>query len=506
MSTNKTIAKNTLFLYFRMLLVMGVSLFTSRIVLQQLGVSDYGIYSLVGGVVVLFGFFNAAMSSATQRYLSFDIGKGNAERLQKTFSATLTIHMGIALLVLLLAETIGLWYINYKMVFPIERTFAVNVVYQFSIFSFLLGIIQVPYNALIIARERMDVYAYVSILEVILKLIIVFLLLYFGSDKLITYAALTFLVAVIIRLVYQIYCRRQFGESKYRFEYDKVYYRELISYSGWSMFGSMAVVARGQGINVILNLFFGTTINAAYGITMQVQNALSSFIYNFLAAVKPQIIQSYAQNNLKRSHALIAQSSKYSFYLLYFISVPVLFNIDYILSLWLGKVPEYTAGFVILCMIGIMIECLSEPLIVGIHASGKIKRYQIILSLLISLNLPISYIFLKNGYPPSTVFIVIITTNFFAFFYRLASCSKLTGLSWKSFLKNTFFRICIVAIFTVVIGLVGYSFIFQAKEGLSKVLYSSMYISLVTIILIFFLGLSVDERQKVVFFVKNKVL
>src|SRR5690606_27841001 len=351
MSSNKTIAKNTLFLYFRMLLVMGVSLFTSRIVLRELGVSDYGVYSLVGGIVAMFGFFNAAMSSATQRYLSFDIGKEDATQLKKTFSAVLTIHVGIAVLVLILAESIGLWYVNHKMVFPPERSFAVNIVYQFSVAASLLGIIQVPYNALIIARERMNVYAYVSILEVSLKLIIVFLLMYFGNDKLITYSILTFVVSLIIRIIYQVYCRKQFIESHYRFEYDKLYYKELIAYSGWNLFGNIAVVARSQGNNVVLNLSFGVVANAAYGITVVVQGAISSFITNFQVAVNPQITKGFAKGDLKSMQKLINQASKFSFLMALLLVSPILLNLDFILKTWLVAPPKFANEMISVCLL-----------------------------------------------------------------------------------------------------------------------------------------------------------
>ncbi|MGL4583180.1 MAG: oligosaccharide flippase family protein, partial [Flavobacterium sp.] len=344
MSNTKTIAKNTLFLYFRMFLIMGVTLYTSRVVLQQLGISDYGIYSLVGGIVAMLGFFNAAMSSATQRYLSFDIGKGDEQKLRKTFSATLTIHILIAVLALILAETIGLWYINYKMVFPDDRLYAVNVVYQFSILTFLLAIVQVPYNALIIARERMKVYAYVSILEAGLKLAIVFILI-LGEDKLILYSILIFVVAFVIRMIYQLYCQRQFKESKYRFEYDKEYFGELLAYSGWNLFGNFAAVARGQGVNMVLNLFFGTVVNAAYGITMQIQGAVQMFVTNFQMAVNPQIIKSFASGDKERMFNLVFQSSKFSYFLILLIVGPLVFNIDFILELWLGEVPQATNVF-----------------------------------------------------------------------------------------------------------------------------------------------------------------
>jgi len=269
---------------------MGITLYTSRIVLEELGVSDYGIYNLVGGIVAMIGFFNGAMSTATQRYLSHDIGKGNYQQLKKTFSATLTVHFGIAILGLILAETLGLWYVNYK------QTYAVNVVFQFSILTFLLSIIQVPYNSLIMAHERMKVYAYMSILEAILKLGAVFTLMLISTNKLVIYAGLTFVVSLVVRILYQMYCRKEFEESKYHFAYDGLYFRELISYSGWNLFGNIAAVAKGQGLNLVLNLFFGTVVNAAYAITNQMASAVNLFASNLQMAFNPQIPRKSSAN------------------------------------------------------------------------------------------------------------------------------------------------------------------------------------------------------------------
>lgn len=447
MSEVKVIVKNTAFLYIRMFLIVGVTLYTSRIVLEQLGVSDYGIYSLVGGIVAMLAFFRGAMANATRRYLSFDIGKGDFERLKKTFSATLTIHIGIALIVLILAETIGLWYVKNKMVFPEERQYAVQVVYQFSIFTFLLNIIQVPYDALIQARERMKVYALVSILEAFLKLGVVFLLIYFGSDKLITYAVLTFVVAFVIRLIYQIYCKRQFVESKYHFEYDKVYFKELISYSGWNLFGSVATMVRGQGNNIILNLFFGTVVNASYGLTSQVQNAVSMFVSNFQMALNPQIVKSYAKGDLKQNHQLIFQGSKLSFFLLFVIVCPIWFNIDFILSVWLNNIPEYTPIFIQLILIHLLIDCISGPLMVGAQATGKIKWYQIVVGTLLFLNLPISYLLLKVMHmEPYVVFEVMITLSLLTLFFRIFFLKRMIQLPVLAYFKKVLWPIVLISI------------------------------------------------------------
>lgn len=496
MSSSKIIAKNTFFLYIRMFLTMIVSFYSSRIVLEQLGVSDYGVYGLVGGIVAMFGFFNSSMTSTTQRYLTIDIGEGDLVRLQKTFSATLTIHIGIALLVMLLAETIGLWYINSIMVFPKQRTFAVNVVYQFSIATAFLGIIQIPYNALIIAKERMNIYAYVSILEALLKMLIVFLLLLFEYDKLITYAILIFLVANLIRLIFQIYCRKNFKESKYYFEYDKNTYGELLGFTGWNSLGSIALLLSTQGNNLILNLFFGTGVNAAFGISTLVQGVILSFAHNFQTAVNPQIIKLYAIRNFQQMQKLIFLTSKFSFYLLLILVTPVLLNTDYILKLWLKVVPEYTVIMVNLSLINILIEILSFSLIVGIQAKGNLKQFQLVLGTLVSLNLPISYLVLKMGGNPYSVFVILIMISVFSLFFRLFFLNKLLGFKTLNFVKKVLFPVFIVFIFILIMDIVTnkyFNYIANVNT-VNKLIINIIVYFLFTIIIIFSLGVSNKEK------------
>ena len=479
MSSSKTIAKNTLFLYFRMFLVMGVTLYMSRIVLEQLGVSDYGIYSLVGGIVALFGFLNSSMSSATQRYLAFDLGKKDEKKLQRTFSVTLTIHIGIAILILLVAETIGLWYVNNKVVLPPDRLFAANVVYQFSVLTALMGIIQVPYDSLIIAYEKMNVYAYISIVEVGLKLGLVFLLIIYGGDKLIAYAAMMFLVSLIIRIAYQIYCRRNYKASKYKFEYDKIYFKELIGYSGWNLFGGLASVSRGQGINIVLNLFFGTVVNAAYGITLQVQSAVNQFVINFQRAVNPQIIKTYSEGNLERTHQLIIQSSKFSFLLMLLLVAPILFNTDFILNLWLKNPPEHTAIFVQLSLIAILIDSISYPFRTGIQATGNIKKYQAIVGTIQILSIPISTIWLYYGGKPKVTFYAIIIITFLSLVCRIYFVEKLVKIDLNDFFYNVVSRILLISslmyCFSLLFNLI------QFESNWWKLLISG----LITVILVF---------------------
>jgi len=434
MSTSKLIAKNTAFLYIRMLFSMGVTLYTSRIVLNALGVIDYGIYSVVGGIVTLFSFFNSAMTSATQRFLTFDIGNNDSIQLKKTFNATINIHIVIGVLFFLLAETVGLWFVNNKLNLPIERMSAINWVYQFSIFTFLVSTIQVPYDAFIIAKEKMKVYAYMSIVEVFLKLIIVYLIFVFNIDKLIFYSFLLFLVSFISSTVHKLYCKNYFEETIYRFHYEKGLYIKLISFSGWNLFGNIAGVVRGQGSNILLNIFFGTALNAAYGISLQVQSAVQIFVANFQLAVSPQIIKQYALGNDKQLFNLIFQSAKFSYFLMFIIACPIIFNIDFILHLWLNTYPKYTSEFVVLCLINILIDCVSGPLVTGAQATGNIKWYQIILGTFIFLSLPISYLLLRTYKDPSMIFIVIIIINTISLFGRLLFLKFLMDLNISEFL------------------------------------------------------------------------
>nr|WP_291062640.1 MULTISPECIES: MATE family efflux transporter [unclassified Empedobacter] len=484
---------------------MGITLYTSRIVLEELGVSDYGIYNLVGGIVTMIGFFNGAMSSATQRYLAHDIGKGDFQQLQKTFSATLTVHFGIAILGLIIAETLGLWYVNYKMVFPVDKTYAVNVVYQFSILTFLLSIIQVPYNALIIARERMKVYAYMSILEAFLKLGTVFTLMLISNNKLIYYAVLTFVVSFIIRMLYQIYCRKQFKESKYHFVYDKLYFIELISYSGWNLFGNVAAVAKGQGINLVLNLFFGTVINAAYGITNQVVSAVNMFAINLQMAFNPQIIKKYSQGNIVQTQNLIFQGSKISFFLMLFLVMPILLNTEYILRLWLNEVPAYTTSFVQLALIGILIDSLSGTLMTGVQATGQIKWYQIVVGVLVFINLPLGYLALKLGYSSYSVFVIGILISILSLQFRLFFLKKVLNINLNKYYTTIFFRVVLV----VFLSFSAEYFIkvnYPVTQDIINFLIQSIEISILTIIFIFCFGLSKNENILLKNIIKNKLI
>lgn len=496
MSDSKRIAKNTMLLYIRMFLTMGVSLYTSRVVLNALGVQDFGIYSVVGGVVTLFSFVNSAMSTVTQRFLAIDVGKKDWEGLRKTFNSALMIHIGIALLVLVIAETIGLWFINYKLNLPAGRIDETNFIYQFSILTSMIGITQVPFNALIIVRERMNVFAMISVAEVLLKLLIVYLLYLSSFNKLETYSVLLFISLIIVSTIYKVYCLRNFKESKFKLYWDKAYYKTLISYSGWNLFGNIAYVAKGQGTNMLLNIFFGTVVNAAYGIMIQVQTAINSFSSNFQMAVNPQIYKNFAQGEMQKMHKLMFQASKFSYYLMFVLVCPIIFNVHFILIWWLKNPPQYTPVLVNLALINLLIECLSRPLATGSMATGKIKWYQITVGSILFLNLPLSYLGFKLTNDPPVFLYITIVLSFITFFLRLIFLKKMVDLSISYFIKDVF--IPILYITCLCLGLL-YTFRFYAGQSDSffKLVWESVVIVTVTLTVVFLLGFKKSEKAMV---------
>ena len=370
MNKSKTIARNTAMLYIRMLFSMFVSLYTSRIVLEILGVEDYGIYNIVGGVVTIFSFINSSMSSATQRYLSFELGKEDLERLNKVFSSALSIHVLTGILIIILGETFGMYFLLNYLNIPADRLDIAIIVFQFSLFSTFLSIVQVPYNASIMANEKMDIFAYVSIAEVLLRLLMVIMLSFIDVDKLMLYSILIFSVILTTTSYLKYYCIRNFKECSFAFVRDKVLYKELLSYSGWSLFGNIAAVSMSQGINILLNVFFSPAVNAARAISYQVSGAIQSFASNFQAAANPQIIKSYANNDNNYMLTLIFASSRITFYLLFLLALPILIETNFILQLWLKKVPDYTVIFTFLIIINSLIDSISGPLRVANQATG----------------------------------------------------------------------------------------------------------------------------------------
>lgn len=453
---NKRIVKNTLLLYFRMLLMMFVTLFTSRVVLDKLGVTDYGIYNVVGGVVAMLGFLNSSMSNAVQRYLSFEIGKNNEAGVNRIFNVSLFAHAGIAVFVFVVMEIVGVWYLNTHMNIPAERMDAANWVLQCSIFTTLFTIVQVPYNAIIISKEQMGIYAYISILEVVLKLLVVYMLAIGNFDKLKLYSVLIMVATIGIVMIYRFYCTRKYKEAKFKFIKDWNLLKQIVGFASWNMLGELAWVFTGQGVNIILNSFFGPVVNAARGLAEQVNGAVNRFVANFQTAVNPQLIKNYASDQLGEMKTLLFRSTRFSYYLLLALSLPIILKMDFILHLWLKEVPDYTTGFCQLVLVSSLVSTLSNLLAQVARAYGKIRNYQIIVSIFLFLNFPLSYIVLKFGGSPLSTMFVNIGINAMLLFVRLRLTNRMIQMTYGSFIRNVLFPVIIVTAVALVIPLTIY--------------------------------------------------
>ena len=498
---NKRIAKNTMFLYVRMLLIMGVTLYTSRVVLQVLGVEDFGIYNVVGGIVVLFTFVNNAMVTSTQRFLNYELGRKDLGATARVFSASVTIHWCIALFTLILAETAGLWFLLNYIQYPQERELAVIITYQFAILSTCINMIRAPYNAAIIAYEKMSFYAYISIIEAILRLLIVFLLLLANFDRLIFYSFLMFAVIGIVTLGYYAYCKSHFSTCRYSYHWDKDLYKRLMGFSGWSMFGGVANIGASQGLNILLNMFFGVTINAAMGIANQVHTAVYSFVGNFQTAFNPQIIKSYAAGDRTYFIDLIIRTSKYSYFLLYLISLPIYLCCEEILSLWLELVPEHTVSFCRWMIIFSLLDAIQGPLWVSVQATGKIRDYQILMSLMILANLPLSYLFLKLDYVPEIVLVVRCILNFLILFVRLGYLRHLYDFPMWRYLREVICRvICITVISYGMISCLSMDIL-----PIVKILEVIFFSVIGNLFLVYILGFDNKERQLIIKQIKKHI-
>jgi O-antigen/teichoic acid export membrane protein len=500
--SNKRIAKNTAMLYIRMLFTMVVSLFTSRVVLNALGVVDFGIYNVVGGIVVMFAFLNGTLGSGTQRFITFQLGKNDFKELKKVFSLSLLIHISIAVVVLILAETIGLWFLNNKLNIPVERMYAAQWVYQLSVFVSLISIIQVPYNASIIAHENMSVYAYVSIVEVTLRLLLVYLLLVSNYDKLITYSLLIFAVSVIVMSIYRIYCLKKYIECKFDFIWDKELFYSMLSFSGWNIFGVMAFTGANQGVNILLNIFFGPSVNAARAISFQINSAVDAFVTNFQTAVSPQIVKLFAENKICELHDLVFENAKYAFLLLFFIALPIMFELDTVLFLWLKIVPDSTVLFCRIILLQSLLYSLNRPFIMAIHAVGKTKLINLTGGAALLMVLPVSYILLKMGFPAHVPFIVYILGTMGEFYFDLYFLKKFTNLSYKDFLTKTMMPIFQVVLISVALTSLVYFLMEKSFIRFILVLFASYFSVLCCT---YFLAMDKNLRVKVKNFIISKV-
>lgn len=398
---NKKIAKNTLLLYFRMILLMGISLYTSRVVLNQLGVDDYGIYNVVGGIIVILSFLNGAMAGATQRFMNVEMGRRDMQALRRVFSTSIHIHIIVSVIVLILAETIGVWFLNTQMNIPSGRMYAAQWVYQLSVASAIIGIVSIPFNAAITAHEKMSAFAYISIFEGTMKLLIAFSLVIANVDKLILYATLIFIVGIINRIIYGIYCSRHFEECRNTsWNIDRPMMRQMLSFSGWTIFGSFGYILHTQGIAIVINLFFNVAVNAAQGIANQINGIVTQFVSNFLRALNPQVVKTYAAGELDNMHNLIIRGCKIAFCLLAFFVIPLVLETPTILSVWLGVVPEYAVLFVRLVLIISLCNSFSGLLATAKGATGDIKSYQITLTTIGAFHVPLAWLAFELGCGP----------------------------------------------------------------------------------------------------------
>lgn len=503
MANNKRIAKNTMFLYFRMMLIMGVTLYTSRIVLKTLGIEDFGIYNVVGGIVTMFTFLNGSLGAATSRYITFELGKKNYGRLNQVFNVAFLIHILIGVLVILLAETIGLWFFYEKMTIPENRMFAAFWVYQISILTCFFTLTQVPYNATIIAHENMKIYAWVGVVEVICKLLVVYLLMVSPFDRLIFYASLLCLIQISIICFYRIYCSRNYEESSLKLYKDKEMYKEMFGYAGSDLIGNISALAQGQGLNLLLNVFFGPVVNAARGVAYQVQGAVTQFSNNFMTAVRPQIIKSYAQGDVKGMMKLVVDSSCFSYYLMWMISFPIMLEADYILRLWLGKYPEHTVSFLNLVLVLCLIQTLKTPRSTAFHATGHLKLSNMVVGGILCAAFPLAYLLLKSGMSPESVFWAANITMFVSEFASVFILKKYIQYSIPSYLLHVHGRCLLVSCISAIVPLFLYDKFME--PSFIRLLLTCITTTLFIVVTVLAIGMDKEMRMKILTLIKNKI-
>ena len=503
-ANNKRIMKNTLVLYVRMFFIMAVTLYTSRVVLKVLGVEDFGIYNVVGGVVAMMGLLKGAMTSATVRFFTFELGRGDNEQLRKTFCISIMIYFLICFVFVVFAETVGLWFLDSQLTIPPERMVATRWVYQFTIILVATEMICQPYNAVIISHEEMTFYAYVSIIEVGLRLMAVYLLQIIPLDHLAIYGFMMMIISIIVCMTYHYYCRKKYYECSFQIYKDKSLFIRILTYSGWNLFGSASALVRGQGLNILLNIFFNPAVNAARGIAYQINGAISQFSNNFYTAVRPQITKYYAQNDLANMFKLIFRSSKLSFFLNLMLGIPLLIETPHIIDLWLGQVPEHVVIFSRLIIIISLVDAMAHPLMTSIHSTGHVSLYQSLVGSMNILNLPISYIFLKYGKPPVTVFYVSLTITTLSLFVRLIIVKRyIPTFPVYDYIMKVFGICMLVSFLSLVVPSIIY---FILPYSLSRIVLVCLFSELFIFIIIYIIGLRNDERAFVIQILKKKII
>lgn len=494
-SSNKRIAKNTVMLYIRMIITMFIGLFTSRIILNALGVDDYGIYNVVGGFVSLFSLVSASMSGSISRFITFELGRGDEESSRNVFATSITVQIALSAIVVLLSETIGLWFLYNKMVIPDERMYAAQWVFQLSIISFVIGLISVPYNAAVVAHEEMGKFAFFSIFESIFRLAIALIVRSASCDKLILYAVLGCVVSWAMRYLYLRFCKKNFAECTFKYSFDKVLFRKIFGFAGWNGIGTCAAILRSQGGTLLLNIFGGTAVNAAAGVAATLTGVVESFVGNFTTAYNPQITKSYASGDYNRLHTLLFLFSRLSYFMMLFFALPVAINAQFVLSIWLGNVPAHTANFVQLVICFMLIETLAKPLIIAKNATGNIRNYQLVVGSVLLFTFPIAWLSLWLGAPVESVFVADVVTSILAFVARmLMLVGDIPHWSSLDFTSKVIVRVLWV---TLLASIVPIMIVLVMDEGWTRVLVSSFISVMMVGLIAFYVGFSSSERQMV---------
>lgn len=493
--SNNRIAKNTIFLYIRMIIVLIISLYTTRVVLNELGVVDYGIYNVVAGFVSLFSFLNSAMNNATQRFFNYERSVGTSDSLQIIYNTSLQIQFVIAIVSVVLLESFGYWYINNKLIIPADRLMAANWVFQCSVVSLFLLIIQIPYSAAIISHEKMDYFAIVSILDAFLKLAIVLILPFVDYDKMVLYGTLMLGISVLNFLLYLVYAKVKFEEIKMRLVFHKDKFKEMLSFSGWNTFGSFAYTIQNQGLNVLINAFYNPAVNAARAIAFQIQAAINGFSENIAMAFRPQLVESFAIGNHSRTRMLMFRMSKYSYMMLYVLSVPIILELHYILGIWLkGVIPEYTLIFSCLVIANMLINSLNLPISQTVQATGKVKVYQIIRSIIVTSTLPISWVALKLGASPTAVFWVTLSITIINQPVSMMILHRQFPFSYLEYIKAVIFPCVLLSVLIPILP----AFVhFIVSEGFVRFALVCFITVISSCVIIFYLFLDDSERLRI---------
>ena len=500
---DKRIAKNTLYLYLRMLITLVIGLFTARVTINALGIHDYGLMNVVGGVMGFLGYFSSLLSQGTSRFLTVGLGKGDMVQLRNIFSACGTIHIVLALVTLILGETVGLWFLNNKLIIDPDRMFVANYIYQLTLFSSFLSITQTPYIASITSHEKMSTFAFMSILDVAFKLTIVIMLLYVNTDKLMLYSTFYFCVSILMFFLYRIYCLKNFEECNMHLRWDSKLYKEIWNYVGWNSIGTFAFMANNQGITILLNMFFSTIVNAARGISTAVSSQVSGFVVNFQIAAGPQIYKLYAKGDYVQMNRLVLNTAKYSSYLLILVGLPVFIKTEMLIKLWLGNIPEYVIPFIKITLIELFFRAIDFPIGNGIHAFGKMKLPNVTSSIAYLSVLPITCFFLYLGASPIVAYFIACLSYPLALGCDLLILHKFSGFNIKKYLLSVLLKgIFIIILSAILPGIVS----ILLKEGWLNLLLTTAVSISSSALIIFFIGLDSEMRKKIIHKIKTKLL